>query len=408
MTAAHLAYPDLAVDKFSGTEPDQDAEPFIQLIERKIKFALGNAPGDAGELANYTFRKKALFSSLLGGPAAAWYENNITNATTWENVWTNFITRFSDGRNKFRYRMEVEHCIRGDGEEIRNFLHRIKRTVDKGRPDYLNGIEAAHHAAEREAQGRQRRQRYIDCSLKGLRPRYLQRRAQEYLMERPNATWKDFCAQIIQKDLMLEISSTFLSHEAQTKAELATLEQEIWNLRSDLKEYHVNAVAMTSRTFHSDQQGRQKLTRFCNYCHKNEHTLNWCRKKIRDEEVQKIRNDMSSKRKISPIKASSTEQFNPKPPNNDAMNNFLELYDRSSSSIQQLSNEEANWQHEDEQFTPPVWRLFPRNNGMSFNMAEATSTGESDGESSDSLPLGYWSLQNLFYMFFFIPPSNFL
>ena len=274
MAAAHLAYPDLAVDNFSGTDPDQDAESFIQLIERKINFALGDAPGDAGDLANYTFRKKALFSSLLRGPAAEWYENNITNATTWENVRTNFITRFSDGRNKFRYRMEVEHCIRGDGEEIQNLLHRIKRTVDKGWPDDLNGIEAAHHAAEREAQRRQRRQRYIDCT-KGLRPRYLQRKAQEYLMQRPNATWNDFCAQIIQKDLILEVSSTSLSQEAQTKAELATFGQEIKNLRSELKEYHVNAVAVTSRTFHPNQQGRQKTTRFRNYCHKNGHTLNW-------------------------------------------------------------------------------------------------------------------------------------
>ena len=91
-------------------------------------------------MANYTLKKKALFSSLLRGPAAEWYENNIANATTWENVRTNFITRFSDGRNKFRYKMEVEHCIRGDVEEIRNFLHRIKRTVDKGWPDDMNGI----------------------------------------------------------------------------------------------------------------------------------------------------------------------------------------------------------------------------------------------------------------------------
>ena len=132
MAAAHLAYPDLAVDNISGTDPDQDAESFIHLIERKINFALGDAPGDAGELATYTFRKKELFSSQLRGPAAEWYESNITNATTWDNVRTNFIARFSDGRIKFRYRMEVEHCMRGDEEEIRNFLHRIKRTVDKG------------------------------------------------------------------------------------------------------------------------------------------------------------------------------------------------------------------------------------------------------------------------------------
>ena len=40
MAAAHIAYPDLAMDKFSGTDLDQDAESFIQLIERKINFLL--------------------------------------------------------------------------------------------------------------------------------------------------------------------------------------------------------------------------------------------------------------------------------------------------------------------------------------------------------------------------------
>ena len=110
---------------------------------------------------------------------------------------------------------------------------------------------------------------------------------------------------------------------------------------------------------------------------------------MRDEEVRKIRNDMSSKRIMSAMKNSSTQYFNRKPPNNDVTNNFLDLDDRSSPSIERLSNEEANWQHEDEQFTPPERRLFPRNNGMSFNMAEAASIGESDGESSESLPLGY-------------------
>ena len=70
MASTHLAYRDLAIDKFFGTDPDQDDGRFIQLIERKINFALRNAPADAGELVNYTFRKKALFSSLLRGLAA--------------------------------------------------------------------------------------------------------------------------------------------------------------------------------------------------------------------------------------------------------------------------------------------------------------------------------------------------
>ena len=62
MANAHLAYPDLALEKFSGTDPDQDAEAFIRLKECKINFALGTWP-DAADDANviYLFRKKASF-----------------------------------------------------------------------------------------------------------------------------------------------------------------------------------------------------------------------------------------------------------------------------------------------------------------------------------------------------------
>ena len=97
MTNTHLAYPNLALDKFSGTDPDQDAETFVQVKERKVNFALGDAPADPDDLANYTFRKKALFSSLLRGPAAEWSENNIENATTCAPTREQFITRFFDG-----------------------------------------------------------------------------------------------------------------------------------------------------------------------------------------------------------------------------------------------------------------------------------------------------------------------
>ena len=105
--------------------------------------------------------------------------------------------------------MEVEHCIGGDGEETRNFLHRIKRRVDKGWPEDLNGIEAAHHAAEHGAQGRKTRQRYTDYSSKRFRPRYLQRKAQGYLMENPNATWIDFSTRILQRVVSFHVSSKF-------------------------------------------------------------------------------------------------------------------------------------------------------------------------------------------------------
>ena len=189
MANARLAYPNLALDKYSSTDPDQDGEAFIRLKECNINFALGTEPDAVDdEHVIYLFRKKALFSSLLRGPAAEWYGSSITDAMIWNDVRTLFITIFSDGRSKFRHRMEVEHCIRADGEEIRKFFHQIRKTVDKGWPDDMIGMALGDQNAERTAQVRQRRQRYIDYTLKGLRPRHLQRKAQEYLMEHPNAT----------------------------------------------------------------------------------------------------------------------------------------------------------------------------------------------------------------------------
>ena len=78
MADAHLTYPDLALDNISGTDPDQDAEAFIRLIECKINFALGTEPDAADdEHVIYLFTKKALFSSLLRGPAAEWYASTL-------------------------------------------------------------------------------------------------------------------------------------------------------------------------------------------------------------------------------------------------------------------------------------------------------------------------------------------
>ena len=75
----------------------------------------------------------------------------------------------------------------------------------------MAGVVAAEQAAERTAQARQRRQRYIDYTQKGLRPRYLQRKAHEYLMEHPNATWNDFSTHLINKDVSYQVSTSFLN-----------------------------------------------------------------------------------------------------------------------------------------------------------------------------------------------------
>ena len=163
----------------------------------------------------------------------------------------------------------------------------------------MNGIARAQQKAERDPQARQRKQRYMDHSLRGLRPRNLQRKAQEYLMEHPNATWKDFSTHIIRKDVSFQVSSSFSNDEEQTKAELASLGQEMKILRTELQEHPVNAVEGTSKPMDPNQKGRQNATRFGNYCRTNGHTPSWCRKKIRDEEMKKIKNERTAEKRVT-------------------------------------------------------------------------------------------------------------
>ena len=52
-------------------------------------------------------------------------------ATLWNQMKMNFITRFSDGRNKFRHRLEVKHCWPGDMNGIQNAQQNAERATKK-------------------------------------------------------------------------------------------------------------------------------------------------------------------------------------------------------------------------------------------------------------------------------------
>ena len=284
--------------------------------------------------------------------------------------------------------MEVEHCVRGDGEEIRNFLHWIKKTVDKGWPDDMEGIVEADRAAERQAQERQRRQRYVDYTLRGLRARYLQRKAQEYQMEHPNATWNDFSTRIIQRDVSYQVSSNFLNNEEKTKVQLVSLGQEMKNLRSELQEHRVNALE-NPRQPDPDQNGRHDATRFCNYCRINGNTQNWCRRRMRDKEIRRVQYDLSLKKNIAPVWESGTSLFNRESQNGQDKNRPPDSTDGNYPTNELLTTEGVAWQDGINELIPNEPRFISRSDGMSFNMAQFTSTGESDDEMPDPLPLGY-------------------
>ena len=190
--------------------------------------------------------------------------------------------------------MEVEHCIRVDGD-----IHQIKKTVDKGWPDGMAGVVASEQAAERTAQACQRRQRYIDYTLKGLPPRYLQRKAQKYLMEHPNGTWTYFSTHLIHKDVSYQVSTSLLNDEEQNKVQMASLGQELKNLRPEVKEHRVNPLEGNQKSIDPNQKGRPNATRFSGYCRTNGHTPNYCRKEIRDKEVKKLQKEATAGKKVT-------------------------------------------------------------------------------------------------------------
>ena len=111
------------------------------------------------------------------------------------------------------------------------------------------GIPRTRQNAELAKQNRQQEQKYMDYNLRGVKPNYLQLKAQERLMEYPTATWSDFSTQNIQEDVMLQISSNYLHDVEQLKTHLATLGQEIRNLRAELQKHRVNAMKGNSRSW---------------------------------------------------------------------------------------------------------------------------------------------------------------
>ena len=63
--------------------------------------------------------------------------------------------------------------------------------------------------------------------------------------------------------------------------------------------------------------------------------------------------------------------------------------DGNNPTNEHQPTEEETGQDESNEITPRERRSFSRNSDMNFNVAQVTSTGETDDELSNPLPLGY-------------------
>ena len=98
---------------------------------------MATRPTATAAQTSYDKRQQSLLGSLLTDTALEWFESEVTNATNWNTLKDEFIKRFTDDRDQFRFRLEVENTFRQEGELVKNYLHSIKSGVDKGWPQKI-------------------------------------------------------------------------------------------------------------------------------------------------------------------------------------------------------------------------------------------------------------------------------
>ena len=172
--------------------------------------------------------------------------------------------------------------------------------VDKGWPGGMNGVPKAQQNEERATKSIQRKPKYMEYSLRGLRPNYSKRKAQEPSMDYPNTIYNDFLTHIIQEYLKLQVISNFLQDVEQIKTDLFTLGQVMGYLQIELREHRVNTVEGTFQQFSPIQRAKQKPFRFCNYVKKTKRLQTGRAKKCETKKYEECGMICPSKRMLLP------------------------------------------------------------------------------------------------------------
>ena len=250
-----VAYSDIALEKFTGLDSSEDAQTIIDLIERKIRFSLGLGPDDAHL---FEHRRKQLFGSVLRGPAQDWF-GGLNAVIVWNDLKTQFIHRFTDGKDKYLQQIQAESAKRQDNEAINGIIYRVTSAVDKGR---------SHLEADERAQ------KYKDFFLRGLAPAARKQNAYRHLIENPAITWQALKDHVKIKELSYSMSTSMIGVQSGTSdSRLAKVEEQSKKMTELLQTNKINATYNPN-----DTRMRQNNTRFCKHCKEINRTIKNCDK----------------------------------------------------------------------------------------------------------------------------------
>ena len=130
-----------SIGKFHRSRPIRGCTRFFEL-NKKIDFARCIRPADPGDQMAYDARKRAFFGSVLRGLAAERFETlpaeTLTagnTSQTWAQISDAFVNRFSDNRDQYRERIEIENIQRQPNELITSYINWVNTAVEKGWPN---------------------------------------------------------------------------------------------------------------------------------------------------------------------------------------------------------------------------------------------------------------------------------
>ena len=255
-----VAYPDLALEKFIGIDSNEDPTAFIRLLEKKISFPLGSrhATNENNIQTVSDDRRKALFGSVLRGPAAEWFDS-FDAALTWDEIKTQLIARFTDGKMQYRFRIEAEKLKRQPDENIKSYIHRIKTLVDKRWPTPSDADANARTTCENQRIGK-----YKDYFIRGLTLPGLKQKAHQALIKDSNKTCDALQTLIINKDTSLVIGAEMSgfqqssSNSVTTDSRFTSIEKTLNEISNMVKNHQINETYDPN-----NPKMKQDFTRLC-------------------------------------------------------------------------------------------------------------------------------------------------
>ncbi len=272
------------IQYFSGDDIAHQSDDFVRYIETRLLGLQGIKPTDVGlvagtpvEVAAYNAYLKyetqliGHFASFLISGANEWFKEwTVAHPNeNWLATKTAFIIEFNTERNKYYAQTEAKNIAMKPQEHINQFYIRVKKLCNIG-----------WHGKGADVIELKIREIFLD----GL-PQDLRNKAQDRIITQPTILNSELVKVIEQKAVSRAISSR------QSLNATAVIEDQLHFVMQELKEMKTtqsqNAASQNIHVAAYDPNKprfKQNAHRFCKFCRKSGHTVEYCNEKRRQAE----------------------------------------------------------------------------------------------------------------------------